>query len=69
MSDVVEVARFNRAFQADLCRMFLESNGIQAVVFDAQSNVYSEGATVGVRVMVLDEDLDEARQVLRDYKP
>jgi hypothetical protein len=69
VSDVVEVARFNRAFQADLCRMFLESNGIQAVVFDAQSNVYSEGATVGVRVMVLDEDLDEARQVLRDYKP
>ncbi|HEX6785273.1 MAG TPA: DUF2007 domain-containing protein [Sphingomicrobium sp.] len=69
MSDVVEVARFNRAFQADLCRMFLESNGIQAVVFDAQSNVYSEGATVGVRVMVLDEDLDEASQVLRDYRP
>jgi hypothetical protein len=69
VSDVVEVARFNRAFQADLCRMFLESNGIQAVVFDAQSNVYSEGATVGVRVMVLDEDLDEASQVLRDYRP
>ena len=69
MSDVVEVARFNRAFQADLCRMYLESYGVQAVVFDALNNGYSEGAMVGVRVMVLDEDLDEAREVLRDYKP
>jgi len=69
VSDVVEVARFNRAFQADLCRMYLESHGVEAVVFDAASNVYSEGAMVGVRVMVLDEDLDEARKVLRDYEP
>ena len=68
MSDVVEVARFNRAFEADLCRMYLESYGVEAVVFDASSNLYSEGAMVGVRVMVLHEDLAEARKVLRDYK-
>ena len=49
--------------------MFLESHGVHAVVFDAQSYGYSEGAMVGVRVMVLDEDLDEARRVLLDYKP
>ena len=49
--------------------MFLESYGVHAVVFDTQSYVYSEGAMVGVRVMVLDEDLDEARRVLRDYDP
>ena len=49
--------------------MYLESYGVQAVVFDTLSNGYSEGAMVGVRVMVLDEDLDEAREVLRDYKP
>jgi hypothetical protein len=69
VSDVVEVARFSRAFQADLCRMFLESYGVEAVVFDALNNGYSDGAIVGVRVMVLDEDLEEARKVLRDYKP
>ena len=69
MSDVVEVARFNRAFEADLCRMYLESYGVQAVVFDTLCNVYSEGATVGVLVMVLDDDLDDARKALRDYKP
>ena len=69
MSDLVQAARFDKPFQADLCRMFLESHGIQAVVFDAQSYGYSEGALVGVRVMVLDEDLAEAKEVLRTYKP
>ena len=69
VTDLVEAARFNKPHQADLCRMFLESHGIGAVVFDAQSYGYSEGAMVGVRVMVLDEDLDEVRRVLRDYKP
>ena len=69
MSGLVEAARFNNPFQADLCRMFLESHGIDAVVFDTQSYGYSEGAMVGVRVMVLEEDLDEAQQALRDYEP
>jgi hypothetical protein len=69
VSDLVEAARFNRPYQADLCRMFLESHGIGAVVFDAQSYIYAEGALVGVRVMVLDEDLDAAQRVLRDYEP
>ena len=69
MSGLVEAARFNKPFQADLSRMFLESHGIDAVVFDTQSYGYSEGAMVGVRVMVLEEDLDEAQQALRDYEP
>ena len=69
MSGLVEAARFNKPFQADLCRMFLESHGIDAVVFDTHSYGYSEGAMVGVRVMVLEEDLDEAQQALRDYEP
>jgi hypothetical protein len=69
VSGLVEAARFGRPFQADLCRMFLESHGIEAVVFDAQSYGYSEGAMVGVRVMVLDEDLDHARRALLDYAP
>ena len=69
MTDLVQAARFNRPIEAELCRMFLESHGIEAVVFDAQSYTYAEGALVGVRVMVLDEDLAEARRVLSDYKP
>jgi hypothetical protein len=69
VTDVVQAARFDKPFQAELCRMFLESHAIHAVVFDAQSYGYSEGALVGVRVMVLDEDLAEAKEVLRSYKP
>jgi hypothetical protein len=69
VSDLVEAARFDKPYQADLCRMFLESHGVDAIVFDAQSYGYSEGAMVGVRVMVLGEDLAEARQVLRGYEP
>jgi hypothetical protein len=69
VTGLVEAARFNRPFEADLCRMFLESHGVDAVIFDALSYGYSEGALVGVRVMVLDEDLADAKRVLIDYKP
>jgi hypothetical protein len=40
---------------------------MSAVVFDAQSSLYSDGATVGVRVMVLDEDFAEAKKLLGEY--
>ena len=68
MSGLVEAARFNWAYQAELARTFLESHGFHAVVFDTQSNFYSDGAMVGVRLMVLDEEYEEARKVLKDYK-
>ena len=69
MSALIEAARFNWAYQAELARTYLESHGIHAVVFDAQSSLYSDGALVGVRLMVLDEDLAAARKAMRDYKP
>ena len=68
MSGLVEAARFDKPYQADLCRMYLESHGVHAVVFDALSYGYSEGAMVGVRVMVLDEDLADANDALRGYE-
>lgn len=68
MSGLVEVARFNWAYQAELARSFLESHGVHAVVFDAQSSAYSDGALVGVRLMVLEEDLEDARNALKDYE-
>jgi hypothetical protein len=67
VSGLVEAARFNWAYQAELFRLFLEQHDVESVVFDAQNAGYSEGAITGVRVMVLDEDLDEARQLFRDY--
>lgn len=67
MSGLVEAARFNWAYQAELARAFLESHGVHAVVFDTQSSAYSDGAITGVRVMVLDEDAEDARKLMTDY--
>ena len=67
MSGLVEAGRFNWAYQAELARAFLESHGLGAIVFDSQSSAYSDGALVGVRLMVLDEDLDQARSLLATY--
>ena len=69
MSGLVEAARFNWPYQAELFRLFLESRGVGAIVFDTQSSGYSEGALVGTRVMVLEEDLDSARALLGEYEP
>jgi putative signal transducing protein len=68
VTGLVEAARFNWAYQAELFRIFLEQHDVEAVVFDTQSSGYSEGAIVGVRVMVLDEDLAEAAKLLREYE-
>ena len=67
MSGLVEAARFNWPYQAELFRIFLEQHGLEAVVFDTQSSGYSEGAITGVRVMVLDEDLADAERLLGEY--
>jgi Putative prokaryotic signal transducing protein len=67
VSALIEAARFNWAYQAELARAYLESHGLSAVVFDTQSNLYSDGATVGVRVMVLDDDFAEAKKLLSEY--
>jgi hypothetical protein len=67
VSALVEAARFNWPYQAELFRLFLGSHGVEAVVFDTQSSGYSEGALVATRVMVLDEDLDEARRLMAEY--
>jgi putative signal transducing protein len=67
VSGLVELARFDRPYQAELARLFIESYGLTAVVFDTENQGYSEGAIVGVRLMVLDEELDEARAALAEY--
>jgi hypothetical protein len=69
VTDLVEAARFDKPYQADLFRMYLESYGLHAVVFDTLSYGYSEGAMVGIRVMVLDEDLADARKLFFEYQP
>ena len=67
MSGLVELARFERPYQAELARLFIESHGLTAVVFDTENQGYSDGAIVGVRLMVLEEELEEARAALAEY--
>jgi hypothetical protein len=66
---LVELARFNNRIEADLARLYLDSEGIEAVLFDAEMNSYGWGPMMPVRLMVLDEDLGEARSSLGRYKP
>ena len=54
--------------EAELARLFFESRDIDAVVFDQSSFGKLDGALIGVRLMVLDEDLDDAREALREYE-
>jgi len=67
VSGLVEAATFTTRVEADLARLYLESEGVGAVLFDTEtSNFYGFfGALfMPVRLMVLDEDLDLARTLL-----
>lgn len=66
MSGLVEAARFTTRIEADLARLLLESEGIDAVLFDTEINHFYGGMFLPVRLMVLDEDEDLARRLLAE---
>lgn len=66
MSTLVEAARYFTTTQAEVARTFLASHGIEAVVFDGASSLYSDGAMISARLMVLDEDAERAQALLRE---
>lgn len=66
MTDLVEAARFNSRIEADLARLFLESEGVEAMLFDTEINYFYGGLVLPVRLMVLDEDAELARRLLAD---
>ena len=62
---LVELARYGTRVEADLARLALEAEGIDAVIFDAEANsFFGGGGLIGVRLMVLDEEVDEAARIL-----
>jgi hypothetical protein len=72
VTDLVEAARYGSRVEADLARLYLESEGIDAILFDADiNNVFGwfYALMLPVRVMVLDEDLADAQRLLTNYKP
>ena len=66
---LVELARFNNRIEADLARLYLDSEGIEAILFDAEMNSYGWGPMMPVRLMVIDEDLADAMSALARYEP
>ena len=64
---LVELARFNTRVEADLARLALASADIEAVMFDAEVNsFFGGGGLIRVRLMVLEEELDEALAILNE---
>ena len=61
---LVELARFETRIQAELAKMHLGADGIESILFDAEMNSFGWGPLMPVRLMVLDEDLDDARAAL-----
>jgi hypothetical protein len=66
VTDLVEAARFDSRVEADLARLYLGSEGVEAVLFDTEINYFYGGLFMPVRLMVLDEDLGRARQLLAE---
>lgn len=63
---LVEIARFDNRIEADLARLRLLSEGVEAILFDAEMNSFGWGPMMPVRLMVLDEDRDAAEQLLAE---
>ena len=64
MSGLVEAASFNSRIEADLARLYLDSEGVEAVLFDAEINSFYGGLFMPVRLMVLEDDVERARELL-----
>jgi hypothetical protein len=64
VTDLVEAARFSSRVEADLARLYLESEGVESVLFDTEINYFYGGLFMPVRLMVLDEDIERARRLL-----
>jgi hypothetical protein len=63
---LVILKRFGSAIEASLARSFLASEGIRSFLFDVENqwDTYPRYA-IPVRLMVAEEDLDEAALLLR----
>ena len=63
--NLVELGRYPTRVDAELARLALGSADIDAVILDAEANsFFGGGGLIWVRLMVLEEDLEEARELL-----
>jgi hypothetical protein len=66
VTDLVEAARYSSRVEADLARLYLESEGVESVLFDTEINCFYGGLFMPVRLMVLDEDLSLTQRLLAE---
>jgi hypothetical protein len=67
---LVELARYGTRVEAELARMALEAEDIDAIIFDAETNnFFGGGGLISVRLMVLEEEFDEAAAILNADGP
>ena len=63
---MIEVARYYSPVEADLARLLLDSHGIDSFLLDTQMSNFFGGAMTPVRLLVIEEDLNEARAILAE---
>ena len=68
MSGLVELASFSNRIEAEVARLNLEAEGVGAILFDTEINYFYGGLFLPIRLMVLEEDLEEARELLRSQR-
>ena len=61
---LVELARFQSKVQADLARLLLEAEGCNPVLFDEGMNYIGLGSIMPIRLMVIEEEFEEASGIL-----
>lgn len=66
---LIELRRYRSRMDGEIARTFLESYGLHTVLFDAESQGYIDGLSADVRLMVLDEDREEALAALDGVNP
>ena len=64
MSGLVELARFQNRTEAELARLNLQAEGIEVVLFNAEMGSLGLGPLLPIRLMVLEEDRDQALRLL-----
>ena len=61
---LVELAKFYNSFESGLARSVLAENGVESYVFDNEMSWEGLGGIIPTRLMVDEDDLDEARRIL-----
>ena len=63
---LVELARFQTKVEADLARLLLEAEGFVPILFDEGMNYLGLGSIMPIRLMVPEEEFEEARERLAE---